>query len=219
MDRQFECKPQTNLKKVALHLDNHFESIRWDDFLNHFFGNNQQLKTLTFSTFEKNGFNFTDFKFLEDVENRSVENLELNLNPSQDATEFITEFTNLFPNVKTFTYTVQNQAHNGLYQIRNWTFLESINCKLEDINIFFENINIGEKLTTCNITGFYGDRLSTTQMIKFLNCHQNIKHMILNPSYNTTVSDEIILLIVNNFESLETFICNGKKCSLLEIKT
>ena len=128
-------KSQTNLKKVSLHLKNcwwiEFDEKMWyNELLIHLFGSNLQLKTVFLSTNEKYGYNIKDFSFLEDIVNPSVENLTLDLDPSQNATECITAFTKLFPNVRNFTYSVNNEEYHGLDQIHSWKSLESINCSL-----------------------------------------------------------------------------------------
>ena len=205
-------KTQINLKKVSLELQNLDkigvdERMCHDDLLIHFFGNNLQLKTV-FLTSECN---INDFSFLDGIVNSSVENLELRLDPLQNATELIIVFAKLFPNVKNFTYAVSNETDHGLDQINNWKSLESIKCEIRDINQLFENINLNEKLTTCTINCTFRSQLKSPKLMEFLTCHKNIKHMTFCASrFHINISDEILSLIVNTTKSLETLICNGK---------
>ena len=203
-------KSQKNLKKLTLNIDCS-EQIELDELLIHLFGNNLQLKTLDLST---SGDKMGDLSYLEGIVNPSVEHLELDLDESQNATELIAAFTKLFPNVKNFHYKARNVVNHGLEQIQNWKYLESINCNARYINSFLENVNSGKKLTTCIINCFYVIDIRKPLMIEFLNRHQNIKHMTLNPHYGTTAPDEILSLIVNTSKSLKTLMYNGTICSL-----
>ena len=205
-------RTQTNLKKVTLYLQNfifnRLDKKKWyNELLMHLFGNNLHLRTVKLSSCQ---YNITDFSFLEGIVNPSVENLNLNINRSQNAAELVATLIKLFPNVKNLTYTVRNGLDHGLDQIHNWKSLESLNCNLEDINEFYNNIDSWEKLTTCTISYSYEDCLRKPKMMEFLTNHQNIKHFSLNPRFNTTVPDEILSSIVNTLKSLETLICNGK---------
>ena len=209
-------KTQTNLKNVSLHLKNcwwtEYDEKNWyNELCVHLFGNNPYLKTVYLSTHEKYGYNIKDFSFFEGIVNPSVEILTLNLDPAQNATECITAFTKLFPNVKQFTYTVNNEDEHGLDLIQNWKSLESINFSL-NINHYVENINLVEKLTTCTITNFDEER--KLQMLKFLTRHQNIKHISIYSYYNKIIPDEILVLIVNTLKSLESLICDEQNCPL-----
>ena len=201
-------RSQINLKKVTLKL--HKININYDEFLVHLFRNNFHLKTVALST---SGYIFEDLTFLEGIVNSSVEHLELDLDESQNATELIAAFTKLFPNVKNFHYKARNVVNHGLEQIQNWKYLESINCNARYINSFLENVNSGKKLTTCIINCFYVIDIRKPLMIEFLNRHQNIKHMTLNPHYGTTAPDEVLSLVVKTLKSLETLIWNSQICS------
>ena len=211
-------KKQINLKKVTLNLQN-LVSIRFgeemccNELLIHFFGNNLQLNTVNLSTYE---YRIQDFSFLKGIVNPSVENLELLLDSSRNGTKFIAAFTKLFPNVKNFAHTLENEVDHGLEQIHNWKYLESINCSVKDINQFFQIINLGEKLTTCTINCFYVDDIRKPQLIVFLNRHQNIKYLSLNPHFfdETTISVEILSLIVNKLKCLKTLMYRETICSL-----
>ena len=206
-------KTQINLKKLTLNLITldgiglDYE-ICYNELLIHLFGNNLQLKTVDLSTSEFNGSNIKDFSFLEGIVNSSVENFTLSLNTSQNVTEFI----KLFPNVVNFTYYLNNKVDHGLDQFYNWNSLESINCTVEYIDQFFENVNFGENITNCTITYYVGD-INQFELMQFLNCHQSIKHMTLN-SYYTKVPEEILYLIVTKLKSLETLINDGEIYSL-----
>ena len=215
-------KTQTNLKKISLE-NFKLDKIEHNELLTHLFGNNLQLKTVDLSTSKifnnnnKGGFNLKNFSFLR--VNSSVENLILSLDESQNATKCLTVFSKLFPNVNNFTYAMNNKVDHGLDLIHNWKYLESVHCQLYDINQFFENVNIAEKLTTCTIRRFDPDDIRIPQLKKFLNRHQNIKHMTLNPTYCTIcdempIADEILSLILNTLKSLKTLIWNENKCFL-----
>ena len=214
---------QTNIKKVTINLQNlYFNRLDgemcYNELLIHFFGNNLQLNTVNLSTY---GYIIKDFSFLEGIVNPSVENLDFRLDSSQNATELLAAFTKLFPNVKNFSYLVRTEDSHGLDQIHKWKLLESINCNLRD-NQFFENVNLVENLTNCTITCIYGDCIRKNRLMNFLNHHQNIKHMTINPHICAIELDEIIFLIVNALKSLETLTYKGKKMSLLnnsKIKT
>ena len=71
-----------------------------------------------------------------------VEDLTLYLDSYMNATKLISEFTKLFQNVKNFTYKVRNDFNHGLNHNHNWKSLESIDCDLEDIDIFFKHVNL-----------------------------------------------------------------------------
>ena len=90
-------KKQTNLKKLTLNLK-FFVWINPDELLIHLFGNNLHLKT------DGCSINWRLF-------------LTLKLDRSQNATETISAFTKLFPNVKNFNYIVTNEVDHGLDQI------------------------------------------------------------------------------------------------------
>ena len=199
-------KTQINLKKVTFGLQ-HLNDIDLLKLLILFFGNNLQLKTVVLSTYD---YIINDFSYLESIVNPSVENLELYTNRRQNATELLIAFTKLFPNVKNFTYQIINKVH-GLNQIHNWKCLEYLNCKLEDVNLILENVNIGEKLTTCTIKCSNLDDIRKPEFLAFLIRHQNIKHLTLNSDYHdNAVPDEILNLILKLLKSLKTLIWNQK---------
>ena len=204
-------KTQTNLKKISLDFEN-LEPMNFDELLNHLFGNNLQLKTVNLSA---HVYKFMDLYFLEGIVNPSVENLKILLDSSQNATEFIAALNKLFPNVKNFTYIVSNKVDHGIDQIHNWKSLESLNCDTLDINQFFDNINLCEKLATFSIIFVcFEDCINNPKFMEFLNHHQNIKHMTINTGYFKTVSDECLSLIVKTLKSLETLMYNNEKGSL-----
>ena len=151
--------------------------------------------------------------FLEGIINPSVENLELRIEPSANADITIAAFTKLFPNVKNFTYEVKNEYDHGLDQIHNWKSLESINCMISNINEFFNNINLLEKLTTCIIYFRNKDDFMKPQLMNFVTCCPNIKYLSLNTP-QLKVPEEILFLIVKALKSLETLIWNKEICSL-----
>ena len=163
------------------------------------------------STHEKYGYNIKDFSFLDGIVNSSVEDLTLDLDPAQNTTECITAFIKLFPNLKNFTYTVNDEDNHGLDQIHNWKSLKSLNCSLH-MSKYAENINFVEILTTCTITSF--NEQCKLPMIDFLNRHQNIRHLSIYSSYDNKISCEILVLIVNTLKSLKTLICDGQYCPL-----
>lgn len=207
-------KTQTNLKKVTLHFENPesniFNAERYEQILIHLFGNNLQLKTVILTTKGRFIDNFKDMSFLEGTVNPTVENLTLNLDPSHNAPKLISTFIKLFPNVKNFNYGVLKfEVIHGLDQLHNWSSLESINCKLVDINQLFRNTNFGEKLTTCIINCTFYFHHHRQQVIEFLTRHQNIKHMSLNLHCKKIFSDEICFLFINTLKSLESFKFEG----------
>ena len=110
-----------------------------------------------------------------------------------------------------FTYTVTNVVDHGLNQFHN---------KLDNVYDFLENINLGEKLTTCTINSFYHrDFFKNSRMFNFMTRHKNIKHLSLNsPHFRKELSDEILDLIVNTLKCVETLKYNGKNCSIPNIK-
>ena len=99
-----------------------------------------------------------------------------------------------------------------LIEIHNWKSLESINCGISNINQFFGNIHLIEKLTTCTIT-YYKQDLMKPQLMNFLTCCPNIKYLSLN-SYYLSVPEEILFLLVKALKSLKTLIWNKEICSL-----
>ena len=211
-------KTQNNLKKVTLNIESFYKSyphgeMCFNELITHLLGYNLQLKTAKLSTHGYYGFKITDLNFLEGIVNPSVENLELELDSSQNATTFISALIKLFPNVKNFTYKVINEVDHGLDLIHNWKSLESIDCYTVDINQFFENVNIGEKLTTCTIRR-YKDDINKPIIMEFLTRHQNIKHMTLNSYYETIIPDEIISIITNTLKSFKKLIC-GVECFMI----
>lgn len=91
-------------------------------------------------------------------------------------------------------------------KIHNWKSLESLKWNVEDINQFFENINLEEKLTNCTINCFNAVSFRKPQMMEFLTRHQNNKHMTLNPYPHTTDLNEICFLVVKKLKSLKTLL-------------
>ena len=197
---------QTELKKVQLTLK-HFEPVSYklcfNDLIIQLFGKNDHLKTVVLSTCASNGYNIVDFSFLEGIVNLSVENLDLDLFPSQNVTKLIDAFTKLFPNVKSLTYGIVNEDDHGLNQIQNWKSLESIKCYQTNINKFLEHINVGEKLTTCTINCTHVIRIKRPILMQFLTRHQNIKYFSSNTPAFKKYLDEDLSIIVKDLKKIQ----------------
>ena len=143
-------KTQTNLKKITLN-EEYLYIIKYREIIIHIFGNNLQLKTVVIKTYDGFESNIEDLSFLEGIINPSVENLEIGFDFTPNADEFVSAFTKLFPNVKNFTYRkyYDDDDDKEFIEIHNWKSLETINCRISNINQFFGNIHLIEKLTTC----------------------------------------------------------------------
>ena len=216
-------KSQNNFKKIALNLysenqelDDSIQVMWNNELLIHLLVNNLQLKTVVVIIDDSGIYEYTiDFTNLKGIVNPRIENFELYFNSPNDATELISKFTKIFPNVKNFTFKVRSyEDKDGLDQINSWKSLETIKCVLEDINHFFQSVHLGEQLTTCTIEFSEDYDIDENEMTEFLDW-QNIKHMTLVKecwSYNP-ISDEIRSLIENALECHETLKCEVKKLS------